>query len=151
MDFLANNVWAVWVGLAVLFMVLEIATTTLVSIWFVPSSLITALLSLGVKNATAQVLVFLGLSVVFVLFSKKFFRVTRTNQATNPNDLLIGKTGVVKDATMPTEVIVLVGDVHWRAVCKDSLAEGELVTVNAVNGNVLTVEKQNEKVKENVK
>lgn len=147
-DFIMNNLWVVWLTVAVVFVILELLTTALVSIWFVPGAVVTALLSMLVKNLTVQVLVFLAISGIVIFLSKKVFRRTRAEQLTNPNELLIGKTAIVKEGTAATEAKVLVGDVYWRAVSAQPLTEGELVTVIAVNGNTLTVEKQSEVVKE---
>lgn len=147
-EFIMNNLWVVWLALAVIFVVVELLTTALVSVWFVPGAVATALLSMLVKNITIQILMFLVISGVVIFLSKKVFRRTRVDQLTNPNELLIGKTAVVKEGTVVTEAKVLLGDVYWRAVSDVPLAEGELVTVIAVNGNMLTVEKQREAVKE---
>ena len=147
-ELILNNVWVVWLALAVLFVIVELLTTALVSIWFVPGAVVTALLSMLVKNLTVQILVFLAISGAVIFLSKKVFRRTRADQLTNPNELLIGKTAVVKEGTALAEAKVLVGDVYWRAVSDAPLTEGELVTVIAVNGNTLTVEKQRTAVKE---
>ncbi len=147
-EFLVNNMWAVWMTVAVAMVIVEMLTTSLVSIWFVPGAIVSALLSTFVKNITVQVIVFLVLAGVAIFLSKKVFRRTRAEQLTNPNELLIGKTAVVKESTSLVEGRVLVGGVYWRAVSDVPLQEGELVKVTAVNGNVLTVEIQTETVKE---
>lgn len=148
-EFLLNNMWAVWLIVAVALVIVEMLTTSLVSIWFVPGAIVSALLSTFVKNITVQVVVFLVLAGVAIFLSKKVFRRTRAEQLTNPNELLIGKTAVVQESTSPLEARVLVGGVYWRAISDTPLKEGELVKVTAVNGNVLTVDIQSETVKEN--
>ncbi len=148
-ELILNNMWVAWLIVAVLFVVVELLTTALVSIWFVPGAVVTAFLSMLVKNITVQVIVFLLISGVVIFLSKKVFLRTRADQLTGPNELLIGKTAVVKEGTSITEAKVLIGDVYWRAVSDAPLSVGELVTVIAVNGNTLTVEKQYEAVKEN--
>ncbi len=148
-ELITNNLWVVWLALAVVFVIVELLTTALVSIWFVPGAIVTAFLSMLVKNITVQIVVFLLISGVVIFLSKKVFRRTRADQLTNPNELLVGKTAIVKEGTTLAEAKVLVGDVYWRAVSDAPLSVGELVTVIAVNGNTLTVEKQYEAVKEN--
>lgn len=146
--FLMENMWVVWLAVAVGFVILELLTTALVSIWFVPGSVVAALLSMLIKNLTVQVIVFLAISGVVLFLSKKVFKRAQADTLITPNDLLVGKRGVVKEGTSVTEAKVLVGDVYWRAVSDTPLIAGELVKVIAVNGNTLTVEKQCETAKE---
>lgn len=147
-EFIVNHMWCVWLVVAVALVILELLTTALVSIWFVPGAIASALVSMFLKNITVQVIVFLVVSGAVIVFSKKVFKHTRTDQLVSPNDQLIGKIGVVKDTSSPTEYKVLVGDVYWRAVAYTSLCEGDMVKVMAVNGTTLTVEKQFATVKE---
>ncbi len=133
--------WMVWLGVAVVAVIVELCTTALVSIWFVPGAVVTALLSMFVPNLTVQMLVFLALSGVVLYLSKKVFRRHRPEQMTNANEMMIGKIVVVETPITQSEGRVLVGDVHWRAVSDTPVAEGEYVTVDAVQGNVLHVTK----------
>ncbi|MEG0091120.1 MAG: NfeD family protein, partial [Oscillospiraceae bacterium] len=52
----------IWFGLAVLFTVAEIATTSLVSIWFAAGSVAAVLLSLVVDSPVAELVVFIAVS-----------------------------------------------------------------------------------------
>ena len=147
---LMSHMWAVWLAVAVAFLIIELLTTALVSIWFVPGALFTAFFSMLVKNLTVQVLFFLVLAGVAIFLSKKVFRRTKPEQLTNANELLIGKTAIVRQADAGVGARVQIGDVYWRAVADVPLTVGETVRVTAVNGNTVTVEKQQyAQVKEN--
>ncbi|MBE6763880.1 MAG: NfeD family protein [Ruminococcaceae bacterium] len=139
---LMSHMWAVWLAVAVAFLIIELLTTALVSIWFVPGALFTAFFSMLVKNLTVQVLFFLVLAGVAIFLSKKVFRRTKPEQLTNANELLIGKTAIVRQADAGVGARVQIGDVYWRAVSDAPLTVGETVRVTAVNGNTVTVEKQ---------
>ncbi len=141
-EFIVNHMWSVWLFVAVALVVLEMLTTALVSIWFVPGAVTAALVSMFAKNVAVQVIVFLLISGAVIFFSKKVFKRTRTDQLVNPNEQLVGKIGIVKDTSSPTEYKVLVGDVYWRATAEETLCEGDMVKVTAVNGTTLAVEKQ---------
>ena len=147
-EFLIDNMWAVWLMVAVALVIVEVLTTSLVSIWFVPGAILTACLSTFMKNITVQVLIFLVLAGVSIFLSKKVFRRTRVEQMTNPSELLVGKIGVVKEETTVNEARVLVGGVYWRATADTPLKEGDFVKVTAVNGNMLTVQIHSETEKE---
>lgn len=140
-EFLTENMWVIWLVVAVAAVIVELCTTALVSIWFVPGAITSALLSMVVDNITLQIIVFLALSGVVLFLSKKIFRRNRPDQMTNANELLIGKVVVVKSPITQAEGKVLVGDVYWRAVADTPIEEGEYVTVDAVQGTVLHVTK----------
>ena len=49
MEYLMANPWAIWIAVGVFFLIVELCTTALVSIWFVPAAIITCLLSFVIK------------------------------------------------------------------------------------------------------
>lgn len=142
LDFLVNNMWAMWLFIAAAFLVLEAATSALVSIWFVAGAVLVSILSIWVRNIPAQIVIFIVASALFMFLCRRFFNRSRAEKLDDTNAKLIGKTGVVKTDIMGTEGKVLIGDVYWRAVSDTDIAEGESVTVTKVDGNLLTVEKK---------
>ena len=58
MEYLIENLWAAWLVIGIFFLVLELCTTALISIWFVPAAAITGVLSLVIPKFSLQVLIF---------------------------------------------------------------------------------------------
>lgn len=137
--FLNQNIWAIWLIVAVLFLILEAVTTTLVSIWFVPSAALVALLSLRVPNVAVQLAVFVVLSAVFMVLFRKLYK-RKPNELKESNERLIGKTAIAQSAISPIDGQVLVGDVHWRAISSgEDIPEGTVVEIRSIEGTTLTV------------
>lgn len=137
--FLNQNIWAIWLIVAVLFLILEAVTTTLVSIWFVPSAALVALLSLWVPNVAVQLAVFVVLSAVFMVLFRKLYK-RKPNELKESNERLIGKAAIAQSAISPIDGQVLVGDVHWRAISSgEDIPEGTVVTIRSIEGTTLTV------------
>ncbi len=140
-SFLAENLWALWTALALVFLVVEVATTALVSMWFVPAAVITAILSIFCDNFLVQVIAFLVLSLVFLILCKKFYRVKTPKKLGEANELLIGKNAVAQTDIDSINGKVSVGDIYWRAVSDEPIESGSNVKITDVNGTVLTVVK----------
>ena len=128
-----------WVVLAVVMLVLELLTTALVSIWFVPSALLTAALSLVWKSIPGQIVVFLLLSGLFLWLFRKLYRDRRKDRAdeVDADNRLIGRVGTVTESVSPLGGTVLVGDVYWRAESEELIPAGETGPACAVRGTPL--------------
>lgn len=127
----------VWIGVVIASIVFELLTPGLVAIWFTPSALIALVLACFGVPEGVQVLVFLALSILFILFARPLFN-RRKSQATNI-DAIIGERAVVVEKI---ENIAGAGQVkvrgqYWsaRTVDDDCTYEaGDVVTVIAVEG-----------------
>lgn len=130
-----------WFVLALALLVLELVTTALVSIWFVPSALVTGVVSLFWDNIPAQILIFAALSGVSLWLSLRFYKKRRGRQSdeVSADERLIGRTGAVTETTSPLGGKVLVGDVYWRAESEEEIPVGIPVTVAEVRGTTLFV------------
>ena len=138
-------VW-LWAVFFIATLVVEIFTVEMVSIWFSVGSLVAFFLALCTKlNATVQILVFAGVSVVLMIALRAICMKLLQNSKEKTNvDLIVGTvhslTKPIKDEE-PGELKV--NDVVWRAVTKngDELAEKTKVKVLEVQGNKFIVEK----------
>ena len=144
--YLTANHWVVWLVISVFFLILELATQALVSIWFVPSAIITALFSLSVDNVVIQTAIFVLLSALFLLASKllykKFFR--QRLDLEQEEDMVVGRSGKAVMPITETDGKVLVGDIYWRAVSENEPIEPEeTIKVTGIHGTTLIVTKQN--------
>lgn len=143
-DYILANDWLVWLIAAVFFLIIELATAALTSIWFVPSAIIVSVCSLFIKNIYIQIILFIILSAIFLVISKKVYK-KQTKSVDDDNLKLIGKTAVTTEKVTPDNGKVLVGDIYWRAVSDTPIEENEAVIIIDIKGTTLSVAKKYEK------
>ena len=145
MEYLIANPWIMWLAVGVLFLIVELLTTALVSIWFVPSAIITCLLSFVVDSLLIQIAIFVVLSAVFMVVCRKIYNkhIKKPVDDVDQNEKLLGKSATVTEDTNGITGRILVGDVYWRAVSEngDTIQKGETVKIKSVNGTTLVINK----------
>ncbi len=145
MEYLADNPWLAWIGIGIVFLIIEILTTALVSIWFVFSAIITCIASLFIDSVIWQIAIFVLLSAVFMVVCRKIYNkhIKKAVDDVDQNEKLIGKTAKTTEDTNGFSGRVLVGDVYWRAVSEnnDTIPQGETVIIKRVNGTTLVINK----------
>lgn len=145
MEYLMENLWLVWIGVGIIFLIIEMLTTALVSIWFVPAAIITCLVSLFVDSIIWQIAIFVVLSAAFMVICRRIYNkhIKKTVDEVDQNEKLLGKTATVTEDTNAVTGRILVGDVYWRAVSEngETLPKGEIVVIKAVNGTTLVINK----------
>lgn len=135
-----------WAIMVVIFVVMEIATVQLVSIWLAAGSMITMICAYFFELSTLQELViFLITSAVFLAITLPVIRKKRQNRgyvSTN-SDLDVGKTAVVIEDIDQDAGIgrVTLNGVDWSAVAADGkpIPKGNIVVVKEVQGAKLVV------------
>lgn len=146
MQYLIENLWAMWIAIGIFFLVVELCTTALISIWFVPAAGITALLSFVVPKLSWQIFIFAVLSAVFMLLFRKLYKnkLKKGEDDVKPETALIGKTAVTTEFTDNHGGRVKCGDVYWRAETQDgsSINSGETVVITGVTDTTLVVKKE---------
>lgn len=130
---------SIWLVLTVVFLAVEAATVTLVSLWFAAGTLAALVICLLGGPLWLQILVCLAVSAAALALlrplARKFFtpRLTRTNV-----DSIIGTRGYVTAAidNMAAEGQVKLGGMYWtaRSTSGTPLAEGTLVQVDRIEG-----------------
>lgn len=137
--------WLVWIGLMVLFGIVEASTVNMVSVWFVGGSLVGLIVNLLGGNVWLQIGAFLvvsgGLLACLRPFVKKF--VTPKKTATNA-DMVLGRTAYLTEAVdnlRGTGALKLDGK-EWtvRSADENVLPEGTLVKIVKLEGVKLYVE-----------
>ena len=128
-----------WLGLMVLFLVVEANTVSVVSIWFAVGALVALVASLLGGQLWLQLVLFFvvsaGLLACLRPMVKKYFKpkLTKTNV-----DAVIGTQGYIIDAVdnLNGKGRVKLGAVEWTARSSDGseIAEGTLVTVDRIEG-----------------
>jgi membrane protein implicated in regulation of membrane protease activity len=135
-----------WLIALAVFLVIEIITLGLTTIWFAGGALIAFLLSLVADNLILELAVFLVVSFVLLIFTRpiaqKFFNLQRVK--TN-YESLIGKTGKVigKIDNFNNSGQVTVNGQEWTARAlnsQDIIEPGKHIVIREVSGVKLIVE-----------
>ena len=141
-----NYMIFVWLGLTVIFALLEAASAQLTTIWFALGSVAAFVLALcGVKSLTVQIVVFVAVSVVALIGTRPFVKkiLNKRTEATNA-DRNIGETGVTLSEINNLEARgeAKVNGSIWtaRSATDDPIPEGTKIRVVKIDGVKLIVE-----------
>lgn len=147
MEYIMENLWIAWVAVGVFFLIVELLTTALVSIWFVPAAIITCLFSLVVHSFVWQIALFVVLSAVFMVLFRKIYNkyIKKDKDEIKQEEHLIGKTAKTSEDTDSHGGRVLAGDVYWRAVTEngEKIEKDETVIITGVQGTTLIIKREN--------
>lgn len=147
MEYIMENLWIAWVAVGVFFLIVELLTTALVSIWFVPAAIITCLFSFVVDSIVWQIAVFVLLSAVFMAVFRRIYNkyIKKDKDEIKQEEHLIGKTAKTSEDTDSHGGRVLAGDVYWRAVTEngEKIEKDETVIITGVQGTTLIIKKEN--------
>ena len=136
----------VWIAATIAFIIVEAATTQLVTIWFAAGSAAATIAALLKADTLVQFIVFVAVSLIALVITRPIVK-KLTKQKFSPTnaDRFIGEKAVVTqeiDNIAQTGLVKLQGTV-WTARTADGsvIAEGETVTVKTIEGVKLIVEK----------
>ena len=142
----------VWVVLLVAFVVIEVATMGLTTLWFAGGALVAAILAALNLPSYVQIAAFIVVSLVLIIFTRpiavRYFNVDRVK--TNAESI-VGKKAIVtgKIDNLNTMGQVTVNGMEWtaRSVSDDvTIEEGGVVYIVAISGVKLIVEERKEEV-----
>ena len=128
-----------WLGLMVLFLVVEAATVTMLSLWFAGGALAALVVSATGGPVGFQVGVFLVVSAVLLALLRPLARKHFTPKLTKTNvDSVIGMEGYVTgdiDNVAATGTVKL-GSMEWtaRSATGEKISTGTLVKVEKIEG-----------------
>ena len=135
----------IWLGILALLLVVEAITAGLTTIWFAGGALVAAIACYAGANLTVQILLFLCVSLVLLIFTRplamKYFN--KETIQTNANSL-IGKKAVV---IQEIDNLAQTGQVReWTARSADDekIGEGTVVTIEEIRGVKLIVKQNKE-------
>jgi len=134
----------IWIILAVVFLVVELVTVAMVSLWFMVGALVALLAAAVGASMWLQILLFLLVSVACfaLLYPKLKSFVGRNRQPTNA-DTVLGMTCVVTQRidNIAETGAVSVGGKTWTARTKDGaiVEKGSLVRAEDIQGVKLIV------------
>lgn len=144
----AGIISIIWLVILAVLIIIEIVTLGLTTIWFAGGALVALVVSLLGGPLWLQLLLFLAISVVLLVFTRPLAKkyMNANVQKTNV-DSIPGKTGVVIQTidNLKAEGQVMVDGMEWTAKAegKERIEEGKVVKVKAVEGVKLIVEEGN--------
>ena len=134
----------VWLGVFVIALIAEIISLGLTSIWFCGGALVSSLLGFLGCNIYIQVIAFLLVSTVLILFLRPLAKNKLLAHSHPTNiDELIGKEVKVIERIDPSADTghVKIGDVEWRAVSEHGAVfeAGSKVSIVRIEGTKVIV------------
>lgn len=129
----------VWLGLMILFLIIESGTVSLVCIWFAAGSLAALIVSMFSGLLWLQALVFLVVSCILLALLRPLVRKYIKPNITNTNvDSVIGTEGKVTQAidNVAATGQVKLGAMYWTARSEngDPIPEDTLIRVERIEG-----------------
>jgi len=145
-DLVINNLPWFWLGMVVVFTVIEVFTAGLTTIWFAIGSIPMIFLSFLPIPFLYQVLIMLVISIVLLIFTRPFFvkKLNANKEKTNV-DALIGKTALVtKKITKFEKGEVKIDGKIWTAksVSDEDLDAGTECLLQSIEGVTAIVSKK---------
>ena len=132
-----------WIVILVLAIIIELISYGLISIWFIPSIILTIILkAFGLNNIYIEVMIVLSLSTVLLIFTRplvvKFLK--PQNIKTNFDRILDMKGKIIKKVNLNDFGIVKVDGKEWRCYSSKKIEVGKIVKIIKIDSNKLEVE-----------
>ena len=134
-----------WMAAAVIFLIIEITTPSLVFACFVIGCIGSAVTSTMTESYLIQAAVFAGISIILIpltrLLAKK---ITKPSPQLTNVDAMVGRPGLVVKAIDPAKDIgqVRVDGQVWQAVAEEAIEKGARIKVDKVVGARMYVSKE---------
>ena len=140
----------IWLGILAVLLVIEAITAGLTTIWFAGGALIAAIASYVGAGVMAQILLFLCISLVLLIFTRpvamKYFN--KETIQTNANSLIGKKADVIQDIDNLAQTgQVRINDIEWTARTADDsqkIGKGAVVLIEEIRGVKLIVKQNKE-------
>lgn len=137
-----------WGLLLVFAIIIEVATTALVSIWFIPGIVVAMILSCFKVSFAIQCVVFLFVSFICLLLTKPIANKIKNSSLDCETDLekMIGtKHLVIKESLNEFETgMIRIKDIEWSilSIDKTPLYINDIVVIEKIEGNTLYCKKE---------
>ncbi len=141
----AGTISIIWLVVLAILLVIEFLTLGLTTVWFAGGALVAFLVSLAGGPLWLQLLLFIAVSVVLLLFTRPLAvkYLNKDVQKTNV-DSILGQKGIVTATidNLKAEGQVTIQGMEWTARAKNgnTIEKGKVVRVTAVEGVKLIVE-----------
>lgn len=132
-----------WIVILVLAIIIELISYGLISIWFIPSIILTIIFkAFGLNNIYIEIMIVLSLSTVLLIFTRplvlKFLK--PQNIKTNFDRILDMKGKIIKKVNLNDFGIVKVDGKEWRCYASKEIEVGKIVKIIKIDSNKLEVE-----------
>ena len=133
----------IWAALTVIFVIVEVATTDIASIWFAAGALVSTIVAWIAPEAfMLQAIVFAVVTAVTMYFTKPLLTKYITKQTPTNMDMYIGKEAQVISNISPQKAgRATIGGLTWQAKSQQVINEGEMCRIVKIEGVSLVVEK----------
>lgn len=133
-----------WTIAIITFMIIEASTAQFVSIWFAGGSFAALVAAIFEAGIPLQILIFVLVSGLLLIFTKKFVDRLKTPTSVKTNyDALIGQTAVVTEeiSNLDGKGAAKLRGIEWSARSADGnkIKQGTYVTVKSIDGVKLIV------------
>ncbi len=138
-----ENLFWIWLAAAGVFLILELATPTMIFICFVIGAIVAAIMAqIWPEWYYWQMAVFAVLSSALIPFTRRFARkISKPSPELSNVDRMIGRVATVTETVGPdTEGKVRFEGETWRATADRAFGVNAKVKVKAVSGTRLVVE-----------
>lgn len=135
----------IWLAIAVACAVIEAATMGLTTIWFSGGALAALITAFCNGSVLLQVISFVVVSAVLLLFTRPIAKKHFNNKVVNTNvDAIIGSEGIAEtDFGIHEKGQVRADGKIWAAVCEgEAISKGSVVVIKEIRGVTLTVERK---------
>ena len=139
-----------WLAVLIVLLLVEIATLGLTTIWFAGGALVACVAALLHASIWVQIVLFLVISVLLLLFTRPVaVRYMNKNRTKTNVDSMAGKEAVVTEDidNLKAQGVVQVNGLEWTARAEnnqDVIPKGSVVEVTRVDGVKLIVRKREE-------
>lgn len=129
----------IWVAAFVIFIVVELVTEGLVTLWFAAGSVITFFVALATDNFIVQLIVFVVSSILLLIFTKPILqkKFSKGKSKTNVESVLGQTCRVTEEINNFNEKgVVVINGVEWSARSENdaTIPVGSKVKVCSVSG-----------------
>lgn len=147
LEFLTQYIaWWHWIVLGIIFIILEMATGSFITLGFGVAAIFVGLMSLLIEiNFLIQIILWIVLSVMIISALFKYFKSQPTISSTGQSNHGFDTVGTVTksiEAHGRGEVRFdepVLGNTVWTASSNKSIEQGSRVTIEEVNGQLLKV------------
>jgi len=133
----------IWLALTIVFVIIEVATTDIASIWFAAGALVSTIIAWIAPQAfVLQAVVFAVVTVVTMYFTKPVLTKYLTKKTPTNMDMYIGRNAeVISDISPDSAGRAKIGGLTWQAKSDAVINKGEMCRIVKIEGASLVVEK----------
>ena len=138
--------WQFLLILGAAFLILEMFTPVMFFLNFAIAAFLTAMISIFVQSIYPIMLIFVGTSLVLLLFVRPLLIRNKTNneQVTGMKSKYVGKTAKVIETVTKTSGTITIYDERWEARCltDGEIPAGEIVKIKDYDSLIMFVERE---------